>query len=134
MAPFSGSMPGNMNDTYYPRSNNIDDEIEKVLESSRKDLLGKGRVGESSTTGTNYEPGDVYPGTYAPVGPRNDERAFRDDDITPSATPMPTQSDGVDISVSDVVNSSVICGTPGGAGFIDPRKLSRPMGQTMQRY
>ncbi|KAI1126775.1 hypothetical protein F5Y10DRAFT_204405 [Nemania abortiva] len=109
-APYSRDIVGNTGNSYYSRPDDhatADAELEQVLKVSRDELLGND-VGGPSTSGSQYNSGPIYPGTYDlnPVGPQ-------EGDITPHGTPMPPRSDFVD--------PSVIRGTPGSVERIDNR-------------
>ncbi|KAI8952675.1 hypothetical protein F4801DRAFT_577202 [Xylaria longipes] len=105
--------------SYYPQPgdpDNADYELQQALKVSRDELLGNSRAGGPSTTGTHYDSGSIYPGTYDlnPIGPGENE-------TTPRGTPIPTRSDFVDAPSSDFRDTSVIRGTPGTVEPIDHR-------------
>lgn len=67
-ASFSSGSAGGTSSSYYPQSSdhesNDDYELQQALKLSRDELLGNNRVGSSSSSGGQYDPGSIYPGTY----------------------------------------------------------------------
>ncbi|KAI0445428.1 hypothetical protein F4803DRAFT_548160 [Xylaria telfairii] len=105
--------------SYYPQPDDHDStdyELEQALKLSRDELLGNSHASGSSTSGTHYDSGSIYPGTYDlnPIGPGETE-------TTPRGTPIPTRSDFIDPPSTDFVDSSIIRGTPGTVEPIDHR-------------
>ncbi|KAI1750096.1 hypothetical protein F4782DRAFT_260849 [Xylaria castorea] len=120
----SGPVPGQEDygrttgNSYYPQPGDYDStdyELEQALKTSRDEIHGNSRAGGSSTSGTHYGPGSVYPGTY-------DLNAVGsgDSETTPRSTPVPTRSDFIDAPSSDF-DTSIIRGTPGSVEPIDHR-------------
>ncbi|KAI0115487.1 hypothetical protein GGR51DRAFT_555919 [Nemania sp. FL0031] len=104
---FSGEQLRDTSNAYYSQlgtHGGNDGELEQALKVSRDEL----HIGGPSTSGTHYNSGPIYPGTYDlnPIG-------LHDGDATPRSTPMPLQSDFVD--------PSIIRGTPGNVERIDNR-------------
>ncbi|KAI0515381.1 hypothetical protein F5B22DRAFT_656069 [Xylaria bambusicola] len=107
---FSSGSAGGTSSSYYSHSSDHDDyELQQALKNSRDELLGNNRPGGPSTSGGQYDPGTIYPGTYE-LSPNFD---VGDGETTPRGTPVPSRTDYVD--------TSVIRGTPGNVEPVDHR-------------
>ncbi|KAI1423736.1 hypothetical protein F5Y12DRAFT_512707 [Xylaria sp. FL1777] len=110
--PFSRPSAGESSSSYYSQSSdhdNTDYELQQALKMSRDELLGNNRTSGPSTSGSHYDSGSIYPGTYE----LNSNIDPRDGETTPRGTPVPTRTDPID--------TPVIRGTPGIVEPIDNR-------------